>query len=64
MSGLDDRAIWECDVEWVICLAFVTHVHIWEEEVCSGSGVSDSFVCTQCNVDGVRSGRTVVGWDE
>ena len=57
MGGLDDLTIWECDVEWVLCLAFVADVHIGEEEVCSGPGVSNGFVCTQCNVDGVSSGR-------
>ena len=46
MGGLDDFTIWECDVEWVFCFAFVVDGYIWKEEVCSGPGVSNSFVGT------------------
>lgn len=58
MCGLNDLAVWESDVKWVFCMAFIVYGHIGQEEVGSGTGVSDGFSSTKCNIDGVGCGRS------
>ena len=37
MCGLNDLAIWESDVQWVFCVAFIVSGHVGQEEVGSGT---------------------------
>ena len=51
MGGLYDFSIREGNIEGVFCFVFVADGDIGEEEVCSGTGVSNCFICAQGYVD-------------
>ena len=57
MCGLDYFAVWESDVQWVFCVAFIVDGHVGHEEVGSGPGVSNGISRTECNIDGSGCGR-------
>jgi hypothetical protein len=56
MGGLDNLTVRESDVEWVVRFAFIADGYIGEEEVCSGTGINNGFIGTECDVGGVGGG--------